>query len=274
MSSGRPKVSVVIPCFNSTPWLRETVECVLSQSLRELELVLVDDGSEDETRVLCQRLVAEYAERDLLLIYQPNAGLASARNRGISVAQGEYILPLDADDLLAPTMLEECAAVLDASPELSIVYTDRQDFGDVERVWSAGLFDLAHLKFFNQLPYCSLYRRALWNTIGGYRCNVSGFDDWDFWIAAALRNAKARHLPLPLFRHRRRQGSQMWRLIDRYEALHAAIILNNHEAYSEEEFEKARRFLFDGDDFAMLRAARFIFLSNFLPSGAEPSRSS
>ncbi|OLE56152.1 MAG: hypothetical protein AUI36_16465 [Cyanobacteria bacterium 13_1_40CM_2_61_4] len=257
------KVSVIIPCYNSDAFLSETVQSVLAQTLHDIEIILVDDGSVDGTRTVIERLIAETPERRMHFVCQINAGVAAARNRGISEASGQYILPLDADDLIGPTMLEECADMLDADPQLSLVYTDRQDFGDIERVWTAGKYELQRLKYFNQIGYCSMFRKSMWEEVGGYRVNVSGFDDWDFWIASALRGFRGRHLPKPLLKHRRHKDSFMWRTLDVYECLHARIVLNNREAYSDAEVSDADNFISNGHVSPMLRASKFVFLARY-----------
>jgi len=256
-------VSVVIPCYNSSAFLDETVRSVVAQTLPDIEIVFVDDGSSDNSVASIEQTIACDRPISTRLISQPNAGVAAARNRGISEARGRYVLPLDADDLIEPTMLEECFALLEADSQIALVYTDRQDFGDIEKVRAAGEYDLARLKYFNQLSYCSMYRRSLWAALGGYRPNVSGFDDWDFWIAAALRGFRAAHLPKPLLKHRRRRDSFMWQVLDRYEELYARIMLNNSEAYSDEELEAARRFISKGESSPVLKASRFVFLSRY-----------
>jgi glycosyltransferase involved in cell wall biosynthesis len=256
-------VSVVIPCFNSSAFVAETVGSVLSQTMREFEIVFVDDGSEDDTRSVIDAIIAAHRDVPMRALSQQNAGTAAARNRGIDAARGHYILPLDADDLIAPTMLEECAAVLDTQPEIDLVYTDREDFGDVEAVSAAGTYAVERLKYFNQLGYCTLYRRSIWDAVGGYRANVSGFDDWDFWLATALRGYQGSHLPKPLFKHRRRATSLLWRLLPDFERLHAQIVLNNRDAYSDAEIRMAQRFLDHGEPATMLRSARFVFLARY-----------
>jgi glycosyltransferase involved in cell wall biosynthesis len=258
------KVSVVIPCYNSSAYLRETLESVFAQTLRDFEIVLVDDGSTDGTQGLIERLAAENPGGTLRFVFQANTGVAGARNRGISMARGRYILPLDADDLIAPTMLESCAAVLDAEPDITLVYTDREEFGDVEATWKAGQYDLARLKYFNQMSYCSMYRRAMWEALGGYRLNVNGFDDWDFWIAAAARGMRGRHVPGALLKHRKRKDSQMLQIVNGYEALFAKIILNNRETYSAHEVKAAEALVSTGEVAPFLRSAKFIFMGHFL----------
>ncbi|MDN3578550.1 glycosyltransferase family A protein [Chitinimonas viridis] len=257
-----PAISVVIPCYNSADTLAETVASVLAQSRPASEIILVDDGSVDETAALIASLQQRHGGR-LRTAWQANAGVAAARNLGMAMAQGPYVLPLDADDSLHPAMLAECGAMLDADASLDLVYTDRQDFGDSERRWTSGRFELARLKYFNQLAYCGLYRRSLWQAVGGYRVNVSGFDDWDFWLAAALHGARARHLAAPYLLHRRRRQSQLWDILPRYEALHAQIMLNNPVAYGEAELAAARRYLADGSPAAVLSAARRVFLHHY-----------
>lgn len=262
-------ISVVIPCYNSAPWLRETVASVLAQTRRDFEIVLVDDGSTDTTAEVIAELAAETKDAPVSAFRQANGGTAAARNLGIAKASGRYILPLDADDVLHPAMLGECAAVLDAQPDIALVYTDRQDFGDGGGLWPAGRFQLERLKHFNQLAYCALYRRSLWERTGGYRTNVSGFDDWDFWVAAAVLGAQGHHLPQPLLRHRRHRGSQLRNLLAHYETLYARIILNNPAAYSAAEWATARAFLDHGTPAALLRASRFLFLERYYPRLSE-----
>lgn len=260
---GPVKVSVVIPCFNSARYVAAAVDSVLAQTARDYEIVLVDDGSEDDTVELLERILATNRRTPMRVVEQPNAGTAAARNLGIAAARGRYILPLDADDEIAPTMLEACSALLDADPRIDIVYTDREDFGDACGIAAAGTFALERLKYFNQIGYCSLFRRTLWETVGGYRVNVSGFDDWDFWLAAALRGSHARHLAQPLFRHRRRPDSLLWRLLPRFERLHAQIILNNRDAFSPSEVDVATCCLETGAAAPMLASARFVFLGHY-----------
>jgi glycosyltransferase involved in cell wall biosynthesis len=262
-------ISVIIPCYDSALWLRETVASVLAQTRQDLEIILVDDGSKDATACVIGELVARAKLTPIIALSQTNAGTAAARNLGITRARGHYILPLDADDLLHPAMLAECAAALDARPKISLAYTDRQDFGDSTGRWRAGRFELARLRRFNQLAYCSLYRRSLWERVGGYRTNVTGFDDWDFWVAAAAAGAKAHYLPQPYLLHRRHRTSQLWNLLPDYEMLYSRIILNNPAAYTASEQAIARDFLDRGTPAALLQASRFLFLAQYYPGGSR-----
>ena len=256
-------VSVIIPCHNSSKYIAQTVESVQAQTLPDIEIVFIDDGSQDNTVEAIRQIIARADNVAMKLICQKNAGVAAARNRGIAEARGHYILPLDADDLIESGMLEECFARLEGDLESAIAYTDRSDFGDINRDVDAGVFELERLKYFNQLTYCSLYRKSLWTTLGGYRVNVSGFDDWDFWIAAASRGYRAVHIAQPLVKHRRRRDSTLWSLLDSYEALFAHIILNNAGAYSQDELEAARRFELSKESSPILKASKFVYINRY-----------
>jgi glycosyltransferase involved in cell wall biosynthesis len=261
-------VSVVIPCYNSAPFVREAARSVFCQTRDDYEIIFVDDGSTDETPSIVADLIAEHGARPARLVHGADRGLATSRNLGIGEARGQYILPLDADDLIAPQMIADCAAILDAEPNIDVVYTDRQDFGAVEQVWPAGRFELERLKYFNQLGSCTLFRRSVWEAVGGYRANVDGFDDWDFWLAAAAQGCSARHVPKPHFKHRTRVGSFMTRVVGQYERLHAQIVLNNRGVYAPVEVAQAERFLETGEPATFVRASRAIFLRS-LPGASS-----
>ena len=109
-----PRVSVVMPCYNQARFLPEAVASVVAQTMPDWELLIVDDGSPDDTAVVAQRLIAAHAGRRITLIRQPNSGPGASRNAAIRQARGAYILPLDADDTVAPTMLADTMAVLEA----------------------------------------------------------------------------------------------------------------------------------------------------------------
>lgn len=254
---------MVVPCYNSARYLEETFASILAQTMSDLEIILVDDGSSDGTRGLISKLLAAHPERRIRTHAQENAGQAAARNRGIAMARGAYILPLDSDDLIAPTLLELGCAVLDAEAEMGLVYTDREEFGVRDAYVPSGVFLLDRLKYFNQLPYCALYRKSLWEAVGGYSVNVSGFDDWDFWIAAAALGARATHRPGAYLKHRRRAGSQMTQIVGDYDRLFARIILNNASVYSKSEIEAADVLLTRGVTAPLFRSARFVFMGLF-----------
>src|SRR5689334_1514338 len=105
-----PRVSVVVPCWNQACFLPEAVGSVLEQTFRDFEIVIVDDGSPDDTADVAARLIAQNPDAQIRLVRRENGGLPAARNTGVAAARGELVLPLDADDRIAPGFLESAVA--------------------------------------------------------------------------------------------------------------------------------------------------------------------
>jgi len=186
-----PRVAVVIPCFNHGRYLAETVESVLAQSFRELEVVVVDDGSTDDSAAVAEALGAAHPGR-VRLLRQPNAGHPSlARNNGIRATSGEYVLCLDADDKLPPDWLAACVAALDARPDAGVAYTDQQDFGATDRYHVVAEYDFRAQAHKNWFGICSLFRRAAWEAVGGWDAEIALSEDWDFWIGCGYHGFPA-----------------------------------------------------------------------------------
>jgi glycosyltransferase involved in cell wall biosynthesis len=240
----KPKVSVIIPCYNYGRYLEECVKSVISQTYQDFEIIIVNDGSTDNSKEVAERLIIAHPHHRIQVIHQPNSGQpAISRNRGIREAKGEYILPLDADDRIAHSMLEECTHILDQNPSIAIAYTDRLDFDGVDQVVRAGDYDYSRLKYENQISYCALFRKEVWETVGGYRTNVKGCEDWDFWVAAGAKGYLGRRIPEPLFMYRRHDTGVYQEVVNRLAEKHAQIVFNHKEVYTQEEIESAEKVL-------------------------------
>jgi glycosyltransferase involved in cell wall biosynthesis len=240
-----PLVSVVIPCYDQARYLEESVASVVAQTYANWELLIVDDGSPDDTREVAMRLIALYPEHRIELIRKPNGGVGDARNVGIRASRGEYWLPLDADDAIAPTFLEKAVSVLDARPEVGWVYSDIEHFGSEKRVYRLPRFDAETLVHLDNIGcVCSLVRREVWEQVGGYDASMrDGYEDWDFWIAGTAKGWQGHHLPEALFRYRKRAGSMLQRSNQMRPRLLATITRNHPTLYSERRRERAEAIL-------------------------------
>jgi glycosyltransferase involved in cell wall biosynthesis len=182
-------VSVVIPTYNRRALLQLTLNSVLAQTFDDFEVVVVNDGSSDDTAAMLQPLVD--AGR-LRVVDQPNGGPASARNRGINEALGEYIALLDDDDLWPPDKLAWQVDALRRNPDAVLVYGFMQSFG-LERPFRwpppdgpAGSVRRAFLrKNWIRSPGQALIRRSALHTVGGFDASVLGADDWDLYLRLA-----------------------------------------------------------------------------------------
>jgi len=223
----QPQVSVVIPCYNYAHYLGEAVQSVLAQTYQELEIIIVNDGSTDNTIGVADKIIAAHPHIRIRLINQANSGQpAASRNKGISEAKGKYILPLDADDMIDPTMVQKMMDILDRNDTVDIVYCDTIRFGDVNNSYHTKEWNLQRLASVNTMNYCALFRRKVWDDIGGYRLDC-GYEDWDFWISAAEKGFKGHRIPEYLFYYRIKQSGRL--LLDQQnDARNKAKIVNNH----------------------------------------------
>jgi len=205
------KVSVIMPCFNHGEFLSEAVASVKKIQRADIELIVVDDGSTDErTRKEMETLCAQ----GIRVIRQENKGLAGARNAGVNAAQGEYIFPLDADDRMRSGWIEAAIEILDADPQVGVVYGDTQCFGTETGRWSGDPFDSERLLTRNYIACSALYRRSIWEQNNGYQSGmpVQGLEDWDFWLGAYERGWRFAYLPEVFFDYRRAEQSMITRM--------------------------------------------------------------
>lgn len=181
MYRATPLVSVIIPCYNHGKYLNDAVESVLKQSYRNFEIIIVNDGSTDRTT---NELLSNYVKPNTKVFNIENVGLAKARNFGIVHSQGEFILPLDADDVISTQYLEEAVDILTTRPEIKIVCCEVNFFGTVNRKMYLPEYSLETILGQNTMVCSSFYRRADYDKTHGYNPNMKyGLEDWDFWLS-------------------------------------------------------------------------------------------
>ena len=171
------KISVVIPAFNAAVYLPRCLKSVFAQTLKPDEVIVVDDGSTDNTAALAAELGAR-------VISRPNGGLSAARNTGIQNASSEWIALLDADDIWAPEKLQRQAACV--RPETVLVYTGLRYFDDNgirgERPPTDPISARKMLRYCNPIPCTYLVRREALMQDGGYREDIRACEDWEMLV--------------------------------------------------------------------------------------------
>jgi len=206
-----PLFSVILPCYNHGVYLREAIASLEQSEETRWEAIIVNDGSTDpETLAFFEEL----RQRGYRVHDQANGGLAQARNVGIELAQGEYILPLDADNKIRPHYLRQSAEILAARPEVGVVYGDMEFFGEQIGRWELPEFSLYRLLLANFIDACSVFRKTVWQQVGGFDENMPdrlGYEDWEFWLAVAGRGWQFARIPAVVFDYRVRSDSMVAR---------------------------------------------------------------
>lgn len=197
-------VSVVIPCFNDAKYIEKTVLSVLNQSIGDVEVIVVDDGSDETTKAVLKKIEYQIAK----LITQENKGQSAARNNGIKAASGTYILVLDSDDYFEPTFCEKAVCILE-NREIKLVtsYTKRFNDSYCDNHYPQG-GDLKDFLMYNQATGSAMFRKMECIAVGGYDETMRfGFEDWEFYIRLLEKGGKAFVIPEFLFHYRLKENS-------------------------------------------------------------------
>lgn len=205
----KEKVSIVIPCYNQAQFLSDAIMSALNQTYQTIQVIVVNDGSTDETTKVIQYFQQRKSSSpaELIVVNQENKGLSAARNAGIKASNGKFIVCLDADDKLSSNYVELTSKWLEI---YDIVCTGTNEFGSRIRRWKTPLIEVRYrdLLIKNRLNYAAIYKKEIWEKIGGYDENMKkGFEDWNFWLNAAKQGYKIRVLTDFLFYYRKHNKS-------------------------------------------------------------------
>ncbi len=192
-------VSVIVPCFNSGKTLRKTINSIKNQSWNEKEVILVNDGSNDEKTL---EILDSFKNDSLVkIINQNNKGLPAARNEGVKFAKGDYLFFLDSDDWIEENTLEELFVNIQNDKKYSYAFTDCFLEGE-SKGRRKKIFNLFEQMFINQIPYSIFIPKKTFVENGLYDENMKlGYEDWELNIRLGSRNVFGKRIPKPLFHY-------------------------------------------------------------------------
>lgn len=205
-------VSVVMPCYNDGAYILESVQSVLNQTYKPIELIIADDGSDDpNTLQVLEKLKGDGVCR---LIHTQHSGPSGARNACIRQASGKYILPLDADDLIDVTYVEKAVRAIEETPERGVVYCYADLFGEESGRWNLPDYSFNAMLRDNVVFITSLFYREDWERTGGFNENMKhGMEDYDFWIGLMEIGREIYQIPEVLFHYRIKKKSRTTNLM-------------------------------------------------------------
>ncbi len=228
------KISVVIPCHNQAEYLEDAVESVYNQTSPVHEIIIVNDGSTDNSAEIAERYTfREFPaiESPVKVIHQVNKGLPSARNSGIMNATGDYILFLDADDMLVEHAVEKIElGILQSNAD--IVAPSFTEFGKSNKTITLGAFTIDDLKVANRLGYFCAIKRSVLAEVGGYNPKMKyGYEDYDLWFDLFKRGKTICILQESLVRYRVKEQSMIHTAQAHHQELMNQIALNHPEVW-------------------------------------------
>jgi glycosyltransferase involved in cell wall biosynthesis len=197
-----PKVSVVIPNFQYANYVGDAINSCLVQTVLPFEIIVVDDRSHDNSI----EVISKYPVK--LIALKENGGVSNTRNIGAKEAVGDYLIFLDADDMLAPTFIEETLKEIKGG-DYQIVSTDLEFFGDQQGIVNYPTFTSAELKKYQIIPSaCALLSRRVFEASGGFNNNLV-YEDWGFWLHLDKLGFKFKQIKKPLFKYRKHGKSRI-----------------------------------------------------------------
>lgn len=258
-----PKISIIIPCYNQGKYIEEAIESVKRQTFRYWEIIIVNDGSTDK---LTNKLLPKLVDRKIRLIKTKNHGLAQARNNGIKLAQGKYILPLDADDKINRQYLQSAYNVLEKNKKVSVVYGNGIFFGDKNSRLATDDFDPKKMLSRNLLFCSAVFYKKDWQKVKGYNKNMKyGFEDWDLWLSFMEQGKKFYKLDETVFLYRWRSESMLNSMTEKKKLAMRVQLFKNHQQLYLDHLED----FFANVDFDNIRQSRSYILGKKITNFAK-----
>jgi glycosyltransferase involved in cell wall biosynthesis len=240
-SKDNPLISVIMPAYNAAEYIAKAVESVLIQNYRNFELIVVDDGSTDDTR----DIVAGFKDDKIKYFYKENAGPASTRNLAIKKSKGAFLINLDTDDTIMPDFISRHLMEFEEHPEADLIYCDDCLIGEDDkpirvierpeyRYRESLIRDLFRCGF-PVVPFRTCIRRSVFDKIGFYDDGLSVGEDYDMIRRFVKHGLKAHHLKAPLYLRRIVPDSVSRKVSDEKAKAHFEVLRRFTESFSFDE---------------------------------------
>ena len=194
------KVSVIMPCYNEGKYIMEAIDSIVKQTYQNWELIIVDDGSDDEET---KRIINEIQNPKIKVFHTEHLRPAGARNYGIQKAEGTYILPVDSDDRIHEEYMEKAVKMIESNPRIGVVYCKAELFGEKSGSWNLPDYSFKHMLLDNIVFVTALFYKSDWEKVGGFNTSMAqGMEDYDFWLSILGLEREICQIPEVLFYYR------------------------------------------------------------------------
>lgn len=228
-----PVLSVIMPCYNQAQYIEEAIESVINQSYRNWELIIIDDGSTDNSFEIAEKYAS--GDQRIKCLSQPNGGPSKARNNGVKKSVGKYLMFFDSDDKLAPQYFDKGIDYMSSHPNCAVFYSRLKRFGkknDELTIRFTSYQD--HLCSSSLFPTCIIHRTDF-ERIGGFDEQMKGYEDWEMFIRLLYHNDNVYQYPEIMFFYRWNmdEGSVNLQAIRRSKEIIEYIYNKNRAIYDE-----------------------------------------
>jgi hypothetical protein len=240
------KLSIIIPCYNDAEFIEQSVQSALDQTYENKEIIVVDDGSNDETKAVLKNLEPKIT----LFITQENKGTSASRNIGIDASTGEYILVLDSDDYFEPEFCEKAIEIFEKYSNIKMVTCYARWFWDNKnfQIFKPAGGGLKNFLISNS-SLGTIFFKKNWEEVGGYdEKMINGFEDWEFYIRLHKNGGRTQVIPEVLFHYRKKEKSRTtlanenkYELLEYIYLKHVELYKENFELFAKHLLEKIKK---------------------------------
>lgn len=234
------KVSVIMPCYNDGKYIMEAIDSIVKQTYQNWELIIVDDGSDDEET---KRIINEIQNPKIKVFHTEHLRPAGARNYGIQKAEGTYILPVDSDDRIHEEYMEKAVKMIESNPRIGVVYCKAELFGEKSGSWNLPDYSFKHMLLDNIVFVTALFYKSDWEKVGGFNTSMAqGMEDYDFWLSILGLEREICQIPEVLFYYRMKPVSRTTNFQDncvQVQNTYQQIYYNHKEFYQKHYDEYA-----------------------------------
>ena len=233
----KPILSIIVPCYKQAAYIAQTLDSVRNQTFQDWECIVVNDGSPDNASEIVNRYVA--LDSRIRLIETDNRGVSAARNTGIKASAGEFILPLDADDIILPEYARLAIEHFRRHPETKLVYCEARKFGHENTYWDLPEYKWERFIFSNCIFSSCFFRRSDFDKTSGFDESMRvGWEDWDFLLGFLDEHDIVYRIPKVLMLYRIKNVSKSTEVLDKTEALTWQLIDNHPDVYRKYAFKR------------------------------------
>lgn len=228
------KVSVIMPCYNDGKYIKEAIASIKKQTYPSWELIIIDDGSDDEET---KEIINSISDERIKILHTEHLRPAGARNHGIQHATGRYILPVDSDDMIDSTYMEKAVKMIESDSKIGVVYCYADLFGEQQGRWDLPNYSFEKMLLDNIVFVTALFYKEDWEKVGGFSTTmVAGMEDYDFWLSIMGLGREIYQIPETLFHYRIKPVSRTTNFqnnCDQVQATYRQMYMNHKEFYHE-----------------------------------------
>lgn len=230
-------ISFIIPFYNQGKFIQETIESILISTIQNFEIIIVNDGADDENTQELITLIEKFNDFRINVFHQQNSGPSVARNFAIQTAKGDFLVFLDGDDLIEKDTLQICVNTFENNPDITIVYGNNLLFGEKNTLIKPKIITPNNILIFNPIAVCVMIKKeVMLNVKFDENLSKLGLEDWELWLNLISKGYKFKYVNHNLFKIRVLKNSRTTNEANKNLEKIKSYIYNKHSDFVHQQF--------------------------------------